>query len=85
MGSGTTSLGRSLDDSTRRLASAALVVTVVLVGIGHLYVIRDLSGMTLGVPTWLWAQLVVLGCMLVAAWLAVELVASDRTGGGDPR
>lgn len=82
MGSRTTSLGRSFDGSTRRLASAALVVTVVLVGIGHLYAIRNLSGMILGVPTWLWAQLVVLGCMLAMAWLAVELAVS---AGGDPR
>ena len=54
-------------------------------GIGHLFLVRGLSGLTLGVPTWLWVQLVVLGLMLAMAWVAVELAASDRPDGGDPR
>lgn len=77
--------GTRLDDSTRRLASGGLIVAVVVLAVGHLYVIRDVGGLILGIPTWLWVQLVVLAAMLVMAWVAVELASFGHPDGGEPR
>ncbi|ELZ12582.1 hypothetical protein C479_04277 [Halovivax asiaticus JCM 14624] len=68
----------SADRSRRRLVGWGLGIVVLVVGIGHLFVVQSVTGLYWGIPGWLWVQLAVLGGLLALAWLAISLIA-----GGD--
>jgi len=65
---------------TAKYVFAAIVVLLLVIGAGHWYLLEGLTDLSLGVPLWLWLQLVVIAGMLVFAWIAVTVwtVANDR-------
>ncbi|WP_290812144.1 hypothetical protein [Halovivax sp.] len=71
-------LGRG---STAKFVFVGLLAALLTIGVGHLYVVRGLTGFRLGVPAWLWLQLGVVVAMLGLAWATVGLLtAADRGG-----
>lgn len=52
-----------------------LVVLLLLFAVGHLYLIQGFTDRYLGVPLWLWLQIVVVFAMIGIAWIAVRLYA----------
>ncbi|WP_254862215.1 hypothetical protein [Halovivax gelatinilyticus] len=74
--------GRSnVDVRRRRLGGLALAFCVFVLAVGHLFVLRFVSGLTVGIPNWLWVQLGVLCVMFALAWAAVRLWRTNAPGG----
>ena len=63
-----------------RYAVYALLLGLLVVAVGHLYLLRRLTERVLGLPLWVLVELVVVFAMMAAAWVAVRLVAG-ATGG----
>lgn len=59
---------------------ALIVAVMLLIAAGQLFVFADLETLYLGLPFWVWAQLVLLSLLLGLAWLATGFVT--RPGGG---
>jgi hypothetical protein len=59
--------------STAKVLFGLLVGTILAVGASHWYALAGLDSLYLGVPLWLWLQLVVVAGLLALAWVAVEL------------
>lgn len=84
-----TDVESSADRSRRRLVGWGLGIVVLVVGIGHLFVVQSVTGLYWGIPGWLWVQLAVLGGLLALAWLAISMAAggeasaASTTMGGD--
>lgn len=72
------------DRSRRRLIGWGLGIVVLVVGIGHLFVVQSVTGLYWGIPGWLWVQLAVLGGLLGLAWLAISLVAGGEASTASP-
>lgn len=53
-----------------------LLALLLAIAVGHLYVLEGLTDLYLGLPLWLWLQLVVVSAMLGLAWLAVQVVST---------
>ena len=53
-----------------------LLLLLVVVAVGHLYVLEGLTALYLGLPLWVWLELGVVFAMLGIAWFAVQLVAT---------
>lgn len=73
-------LGRLTTLPTAAFVFATLVVLLLAAAVGQLYLLAGLTELVLGLPLWLWLQLVVVTAMLGVAWLAVRLVAVTREG-----
>lgn len=61
---------------TVKYAFAGLLVSLLGIAVGHLYVLRGMTDLVLGLPLWVWLQLLVVAVMLALAWIAVQLVAA---------
>ena len=59
---------------TAKYVFVGLIALLLVIAVGHLYALRELTAFYLGLPLWVWAQLAVVTIMLVVAWIAVELV-----------
>lgn len=64
-----------------RFVFYALVALLLAIAIGHLYLIASLTDRYLGLPLWVWVELVVVFVMVGIAWIAVQLVAEATDGG----
>jgi len=67
--------------SRARYVFSALVALLLVIAVGHLYLIDGLTALYLGLPLWVWVQLLVVFAMLAIAWIAVDVVA-DATEEG---
>jgi len=69
---------------TAKYVFAAIVVLLLVIGAGHWYLLEGLTDLYLGVPLWLWLQLVIIAGMLVLAWVAVTVwtTANNLNGAG---
>ena len=70
----------TLGDRLTTLPSAKYVFFVLIIllfgiAVGHLYLFHGLTAIYLGLPLWLWLEVVAIGVMLMVAWTAVRLVA----------
>lgn len=52
-----------------------IALLVFLIAVGHLFVIKGMNDIVLGLPQWLWLQNGVFVLMIVLAWVAVRLRA----------
>ena len=52
-----------------------LILLLLGITIGHLYLFHGLTALYLGLPVWLWVQIVVVSVMLGLAWTAIRVVA----------
>lgn len=59
----------------------ALLLALLVIAVGHLYAFSGLTDLYLGLPLWVWLQLVVVFVMLGIAWYAVDLVTNATEGG----
>jgi hypothetical protein len=66
----------------RRYAFLILTLATLVIAGGHLYLLGGLSEIRLGLPTWLWIQLGVIGVLLVLAWVAIGLVPEPNSERG---
>ncbi|WP_302081760.1 hypothetical protein [Salinibaculum rarum] len=57
-----------------------LLLLLVVIAVGHLYVLEGLTALYLGLPLWIWLELGVVFAMLLIAWFAVQLVATATEG-----
>ena len=69
-----------LGDRLTRLPSATyvligLVLLLLGIAVGHLYLLQGLTALYLGLPRWLWLQIIVVSVMLGVAWSAVHVIA----------
>lgn len=64
---------------TAKYVFAAIVALLVLIAAGQWYLLGGFTALYLGVPLWLWLQLVIVGGMLALAWVAMGIwtVAND--------
>ncbi|GEM_PF-5558281 len=62
---------------TAKYVFLLLLAVLLTLAVGHLYAFEELTALSLGLPAWLWLQLVVVGIMLVVAWLALGLVQRE--------
>ena len=58
-----------------------IVVLILVIAVGHLYLLSGLTTRYFGLPLWVWVQLGVIAFMLVLAWIALQVVA-EATGRG---
>lgn len=58
-----------------------LILSLLVIAIGHLYVLEGVTELYLGLPLWIWVQLVVVFAMVGIAWIAIQLVAAVRREG----
>ena len=58
---------------TAKYVFAALVATLLVVGVGQWIPLVGLTTLYLGLPLWLWVQLVIVAAMLVISWVAVSV------------
>lgn len=58
-----------------------LLLLLFVLAVGHLYLLEGLTGRHLGLPLWLWLQVVVVFAMLGIAWITIRLVAGATEGG----
>jgi hypothetical protein len=74
---------------TAKYAFGAIVALLLVIAVGQWYVLGGLTELYLGVPVWLWLQLVILVAMLGLAWVAMGIwtAANDdsSTGTADGR
>ena len=78
MGDGTTAVSRILSDGpATKYVFVGLLVLLLVIAVGHLPAITGLTDRYLGLPLWVWVQLVVVTIMLGIAWIAVQLVPSS--------
>ena len=63
-----------------KYAFLGLLALLLVIAVGHLYAFRGLTDLYLGLPLWIWLQLVVVFGMLAIAWFAVQLVANPTEG-----
>ena len=56
-----------------------LLAGLFVLATGHLYALEGSTTLSLGLPAWVWLQLVVVSVMLVVAWLAIRLVRLTAT------
>ena len=75
-----TATDRVSDGPTSKYVFFGLLALLLVIAVGHLYVFEGLTGMYLGLPLWLWLQLVVVCAMLGLAWFAVRVISVP--GGG---
>lgn len=59
----------------RPLSFLLLVAAMLAIAVGHLYLLRGLTTVYVGVPLWLWVQLLVVAVLFGMAWIATELVS----------
>lgn len=52
-----------------------LVALLLLLAVGHLYLLQGFTDRYLGLPLWLWLQILVVFAMVGIAWIAVRLYA----------
>lgn len=50
-----------------------IVAVMLAIAAGHLYVIEGLTDLYLGLPLWLWIQLLVIAVLFGFAWIATGL------------
>ena len=69
-------------DPSSRYAFYALLALLFALAVGNLYALRGFTQLYLGLPLWVYLQIVVLAAMLAVAWAAVRIVTagSGRTG-----
>jgi hypothetical protein len=65
---------------TAKYVFAAIVALLLVIAAGQWYLLGGLTELYLGVPLWLWLQLVIVAAMLTLAWLATSIwtAANDR-------
>jgi len=56
-----------------RYVIVLLVGALLALAAGHQYLLADWTTLYLGLPAWLWAQLVVIGVLFILAWATVSL------------
>lgn len=56
----------------------ALTILIVGIAIGHLVPLYGTTEIYIGVPGWIWAQLVVIGILLGLAWYATDQIVSKE-------
>ena len=66
---------RVSDGPTSKYVFLGLLALLVAIAVGHLYALAGLTDLYLGLPLWLWLQLVVVSVMLGLAWIAVGVVS----------
>ena len=71
---------RVSDGPAAKYVFLGLLVLLLVIAVGHLYVLAGLTDLYLGLPLWLWLQLVVVSVMLGLAWIAVEIVSAPEGG-----
>lgn len=59
----------------RPLSFLLLVAAMFAIAVSHLYLLRGFTAVYVGVPLWLWLQLLVVAVLFVMAWMATELVS----------
>lgn len=64
-----------------RYAFYALLAVLFALAVGHLYALRGLTDLYLGLPLWVWLQVGVVAVMLAVARAAVRIVTAE-TGRG---
>ena len=64
----------------RRVVFVLLIIVMLAIAAGHLWVIGGFTELVLGLPLWLWLQLVVVAVLFVLAWIAAGVV---RPNGGE--
>lgn len=64
----------------RRVVFVLLIIVMLAIAAGHLWVISGFTQLVLGLPLWLWLQLVVVAVLFVLAWIAAGVV---RPNGGE--
>jgi hypothetical protein len=52
-----------------------LLVALLAMAVGHLYLLDGLTELYLGLPAWIWVELVVVAVMLGVAWVTVQVFA----------
>jgi len=70
---------------TAKYVFAAIVALLLGIAAGQWYLLGGLTELYLGVPLWLWLQLVIIGGMLVLAWVAMGVWTAtndDSSPGG---
>lgn len=70
-------IGRVADRDFRFFLITAMMLAIAA---GHLFVISEFTTIYLGLPAWIWLQLLIVVLLLALAWIATELVAPS--GGG---
>ena len=68
-------LGRLTSYPEAKYLFVGLVLALLAIAVGHLYVLDGLTSIYLGLPLWVWLQIVVVFVMLAIAWFAIRLVA----------
>ena len=61
---------------------AGIVTLLLVIAVGQLYLLDGFTRLFLGVPMWLWLQLVVLTVMLGLAWVATSVWTTANRGTG---
>lgn len=46
-----------------------------LIAAGHIYVVEGLVDLYLGLPAWMWVQLLVILVLFILAWFATEIAS----------
>lgn len=66
---------------TVKFVFSGLVTLLLALAVGHLYLIEGFTDLYLGLPLWVWLELLVVFAMVGIAWIAVQLVATATEGG----
>ena len=61
-----------------RVSFVALLVVMVGLAVGHLFPLYGSTGVQLGVPSWIWIQLIVIAILLGLAWIATTIIEPQR-------
>lgn len=68
------------ESSNGRYVVAGLLGFLLVVAVGHLYLISGLTTRYLGLPLWVLVELVVVFGMMLVAWAAVRVLVRTRGG-----
>ena len=52
-----------------------LVFLLLGIAVGHLYLLHGLTALYLGLPVWLWLQVLIVAGMIGIAWSAIHVIA----------
>lgn len=61
----------SIDSRTRFVGTIAILLIIL---IGHFYIIQGMTSVVLGMPTWVWLQVGTLVVLSIIAYIATEEV-----------